>query len=310
MSILVGDAETVLKTLPDASAQTCVTSPPYFGLRDYGVEGQIGTEETPDEYVSRLVDVFAEVRRVLKDDGTLWVNLGDSYAGARGGRQGSTGQFADRAVATARVRNRTRRAENMKPKDLMGIPWMVAFALRDDGWYLRMDVIWHKPNPMPESVQDRPTKAHEYVFLLSKSDRYLYNAEAIAEDATGRKPGNVTHKGVTAYAEGDKLHRTKVGLMNVNAAERRNRRSVWTISTQAFPEAHFATFPEELPGLCILASSSVGDTVIDPFCGSGTTCAVADAHQRRFVGIELNPEYAAMARRRVERDGAPLFSGL
>ncbi len=311
--ILVGDALTVLRTLPDESVQCCVTSPPYWGLRDYGVEGQLGLEKTPGEYVENLVAIFAEVRRVLREDGTCWVNLGDSYMNAKGQAGGVDPKQPARRHG---LRPQDVSIEGLKPKDLVGIPWRVAFALQDDSWYLRSDIIWAKPNPMPESVTDRPTKAHEYVFLLSKSGRYYYDADAIAEDA---KPESAERYG---YAfGGDKAERMTREEANGagsrthpigtrEATGKRNARSVWSITTQPFPEAHFATFPEEIPRRCILAGSRVGDVVLDPFAGSGTTCAVADAHQRAYVGIELNPEYAEMARRRIARDGAPLFTGV
>jgi DNA modification methylase len=282
-TILEGDALAVLQTLTSESVQCCVTSPPFYGLRDYGVEGQVGHEKAPGEYVTRLVAIFAEVRRVLREDGTCWVNMGDSYASEAG--------------------------DGLKAKDLVGMPWTIAFALRDAGWWLRSDIIWHKPRVMPESVTDRPTKAHEYVFLMSKAAIYSYHADAIAEpainagrvvDYTGAQKANTTD---------NDLQRTHIRGRKVTVTDTRNARTVWSISPQSYPEAHFATFPEALAQRCILAGSRVGDVVLDPFAGSGTTCAVADAHQRRFIGIEINPEYAAMARRRVYRDGAPLFSG-
>ena len=301
-----GDALTCLRAMPDQSVQTCVTSPPYWGLRDYGHAGQLGLEATPAEYVERLAAILAEVRRVLRDDGTLWCNLGDSYAGARGGKQGLSGQLADRSASKqgARAMHGTRRGEGFKSKDLVGIPWSVAFALRDAGWFLRSDIIWSKPNPTPESVTDRPTKAHEYIFLLSKSDRYFYDADAIAE--TSLRAGEfVRTNGGSVMGE---FGRTREGLRAHNVKETRNKRTVWTIPSAPFPEAHFAAFPEEIPRLCILAGSRLGDVVLDPFAGSGTTGAIATAIGRSFVGVEINPEYAAMARRRIRRDGAPLFA--
>jgi DNA modification methylase len=309
--IIEGDCRDVLATIDAGSVQTCVTSPPYFGLRDYGHNGQIGLEPTPDEFVAALVDVFREVRRVLKDDGTVWLNLGDSYAGSvqtggdgsastltKGGK--SHAQYIDRAAPRVGT-------GSAKPKDLMGVPWMVAFALRDDGWYLRDEVIWHKPNPMPESVRDRTTKAHERIFLLTKSPRYFYDADAIAEDATNRAPGNVTHKHTEAYEGGDEFSRTKGGLLAVGARETRNKRSVWTIATQPYAGAHFATFPAALVLPCILAGCPEGGTVLDPFNGAGTTGMVALRNNRSYVGIELNPEYAELARNRI-RDDAPLLN--
>lgn len=250
----------------DGCAHTCVTSPPYFGLRDYGHAGQIGLEGNIEDFVNELVGVFREVRRVLRDDGTLWLNLGDSYAGAGlGGGTQNQGIHAYPKGNTVQARTGARRVGNLKPKDLMGVPWRVAFALQSDGWFLRSDVIWHKPNPMPESIKDRPTKAHEYLFLFAKSERYFYDADAI--------------KGQTT----------------------RNKRSVWTVTTKPYKGAHFATYPPELIEPCILAGSPEGGTVLDPFTGSGTTGAVAIKHGRRFIGTELNPEYGELARERMTR---------
>jgi len=331
-----GDAIEKLRELPEASAHCCITSPPYYGLRDYGVEGQIGLEETPEEFLDRLVEVFREVRRVLRDDGTLWVNMGDSYAGSWGaqGRQGKTGELAGRSgnyqrqiAAAAKKSSRTGsipRESGLKPKDLMGIPWMLAFALRADGWYLRQDIIWHKPNPMPESVRDRCTKAHEYVFLLSKSPRYWYDADAIkersSENTHPRLPGNKSHEAASAYEAGDERHRTASGLVayadkmrklaapgsgtknnsSFDAAmaampAERNKRSVWSIVSMPTPEAHFATFPLELPELCMKAGCPEGGTVLDPFAGAGTTGLACLKNGRQFVGIELNGDYVTMA---------------
>lgn len=313
--ILTGDALTVLRTLPDESVQCCVTSPPYWGLRDYGMGEQLGREGKPAEYVARLVEVFAEVRRVLAGDGTLWMNLGDCYAndGKWGGS--SSGKRANGLHGATGI-GRGRRDTGLKAKDLVGIPWAVAFALREDGWYLRADIVWHKPNPMPEPVQDRPTKAHEYLFLLSKSERYFYDAGAIAEPIAPATASDLRRfapkvrdyeAAAVAFGEGTSASRRNAGNA-FGEGDTRNARSVWSIAVSSYDDAHFATFPDEIPRRCILAGSRVGDVVIDPFTGSGTTCAVADAHQRGYIGIELNPEYAAMARRRVERMGAPLFS--
>lgn len=263
----VGDARTVLRALPAASVQTCVTSPPYYGLRDYGVEGQLGHEQTPEEFVSSLVAVFRAVRRVLRDDGTLWINLGDTYA--RAPAKGGSGTGGKNRAAYGDAYTSVRRApipRNVKPKDLIGIPWMVAFALRSDGWYLRQDIIWHKPNQMPEPVKDRCTKAHEYVFLLSKSERYAFDADAVREPTVGNAAGTT-----------------------------RNRRSVWSVNTQPFKGAHFATFPAALVEPCILAGSRVGDTVLDPFSGAATTGVAALRHGRHYVGIELNDAYARLS---------------
>ena len=342
--VLNGDCRDVLATLPDESVNCVVTSPPYFGLRDYGVDGQIGLEPTPAAFVAELVAVFREVRRVLRDDGTLWLNLGDSYAGSwgaqsRGEAPGAASKLSGGQVYAAPKTTHTGRVKHtpgLKPKDLMGVPWRVAFALQDDGWYLRQDIIWAKPNPMPESVQDRCTKSHEYVFLLSKSARYHYDADAIAEPVTastvarlaqdveaqegssrvpgktngtmkavGRAAGNKSHKYVDQYeAEASEQHRTKAGLMKVAdvAYDTRNARSVWNIATQPFSEAHFATFPPELAERCIKAGCPQGGTVLDPFGGAGTTGLVADRLQRNAILIELNPDYAAMAKRRIEGD--------
>ena len=338
--ILPGDVRETLATLPAASVQTCVTSPPYWGLRDYGHDGQLGLEATPAEYVARMVEVFAGVWRVLRDDGTLWLNLGDSYAaqgGAHGGRgdnQAGVGAKVLHAVGAGDKAARTA-PNGLKPKDLVGIPWMVAFALRADGWYLRSDIIWSKPNPMPESVTDRPTKAHEYLFLLSKSARYYYDAAAIREpyaastltqfdrayegeatkdyDGTGaQNPSDVKRRIVDKQRGHGRRHAgfndrwdamEKHGQITGGA----NKRSVWTVSTQPYRGAHFATFPEKLIEPCILAGSRPGDLVLDPFAGSGTTGAVSLRHGRSFVGCELNPAYIDLARTRIG-NVAPMFA--
>ena len=330
--VLIGDNRETLRTLPDASVQCVVTSPPYYGLRDYGNDGQIGLESTPDEYVATLVDVFREVRRVLRDDGTVWLNLGDSYWNNYGGGS-ETMTTGNAAAVKQRGRSNKPKSIEYKIKDLIGIPWMVANALREpiyrcsycgvqkrisqwarwdngsfqicgscgkrclkqpdkvsDGWYLRQDIIWHKPNPMPESVTDRCTKAHEYVFLLSKSAQYFYNAEAVKEAQTytgGR--GCITSKS-RAEAAG----RKDGGRKEWNDDGKRNRRSVWTIATQPYRGAHFATFPPKLIEPCILAGSREGDTVLDPFGGSGTTAGVALEHGRKAILCELSEDYAAL----------------
>jgi DNA modification methylase len=308
--VLHGDCREILRSIPAELVQTCVTSPPYWGLRDYGVAGQIGLEQTPDAYVAEIVDVFREVRRVLRPDGTLWLNLGDCYAGSWGA-QGKTGELAGRSVNSARAMPAAARAgfvAGLKPKDLVGIPWRVAFALQADGWWLRADVIWAKPNPMPESVTDRPTKAHEYVFLLAKSDRYFYDADAIREEATRAASGNVERKIATA----GERQRTNTHLGSsipwTNDGSGRNRRSVWTITAKPFAESHFAVMPPDLAEVCIRAGARAGSLVLDPFAGAGTTGVVATRLGRDFVGIELNPDYAAMARARIVRD-APLLNG-
>lgn len=303
--ILHGDALEVLRTLPDGFVHTCVTSPPYWGLRDYGVEGQIGLEPTPEEYVERLVEVFREVRRVLRDDGTLWLNLGDSYAANVKARDK---QFGNSEFNTNRPSRKLTKlpprsiSGMLKPKDLVGIPWRVAFALQEDGWYLRSDIIWHKPNAMPESVKDRPTKAHEYIFLLAKSEKYYYDYEAILEDfADERKgnPGKYKRRKVVA-------NRNDPGFSMWNEdgrAKGRNKRTVWSVSTKPFRGAHFAVFPPDLIEPCILAGCPEGGIVLDPFFGSGTTGLVALKHNRNFLGIELNADYIELAKQRLETEG-------
>ena len=299
--ILQGDVRETLRTLEAGSVQTCVTSPPYFGLRDYGVSGQIGLEPTPTEYVGQMVSVFREVRRVLREDGTLWLNLGDSYAANRsyqvpstkGGHKHSDSQAAGGKASSV--------PDGLKPKDLIGIPWRVAFALQADGWWLRQDIIWNKPNPMPESVRDRCTKAHEYLFLLSKSERYHFDAEAISEPAvvagtmqTFATPAKTARAMGRAQSGNERPDAPKVEMK-----ETRNRRSVWTVATKPYSGAHFATFPPKLIEPCILAGCPAGGTVLDPFGGSGTTAAVANEHGRNAVLCELNPAYAELARKRL-----------
>lgn len=375
--ILEGDVRDRLRELPTESVHCCVTSPPYWSLRDYGVEGQLGLEETPEEYVEKMVEVFREVWRVLRDDGTCWINMGDSYANdTKWG--GSTGGKHAKALHGAIAIPRSRKNTGLKPKDLVGIPWMLAFALRADGWYLRSDIIWHKPNPMPESVTDRPTKSHEYLFLLTKKAKYYYDADAVREDSIypedNRKArSNGRHK---RYPTEE-----MAGIREGSAVyAKRNLRSVWTIATAPFKEAHFAAFPPKLIEPCIKAGTSAKGvcaacgapwervvkkdfqpqedvseakgvrgaedqkpmdesntwegfprgttntettgwkptckcnaavmpaTVLDPFSGAGTTCLVADRLGRDAIGIELNPEYAAMSRNRIH-DDAPLFAG-
>ncbi len=291
----VGDALDVLAWMPDGIVRTCVTSPPYWGLRDYGVTGQLGLEATPEEYVEKLVAVFRAVRRTLADDGTLWLNLGDCYAREGGtGRPGATARVGNTIAANQR-RNCTP-PPGTKPKDLVGIPWMVAFALRADGWYLRSDIVWHKPNPMPEPVTDRPTRAHEFIFLLSKSPTYFYDHEAVKEKAVARSDAG-NKNGFRRDAQ-----ISKGGPGNENVAkhyETRNRRSVWTVTTKPYRGAHFATFPPDLIEPCILAGSAQGDIVLDPFNGSGTTGMVAVKHGRRYIGAELNPDYIELAHGRI-----------
>ncbi len=295
--IITGNCLDVLPTLPEASVQCCVTSPPYFGLRDYGQPDQIGLEPTPDEFVAAMVAVFREVRRVLRDDGTVWLNIGDSYAGAGYSNHHNTG-------GTQRVdggKQKHMSSSGLKNKDLIGIPWRVAFALQDDGWYLRQEIIWHKPNPMPESVNDRCTKAHESVFLLAKSARYFYDAEAIKEpQLTGKVARLKGTSGQDGYNAASGNHRDKSG--SYGDGEARNRRSVWTVASQPFSGAHFATMPPELAETCIKAGSASGDMVLDPFGGAGTTGLAADRLQRDATLIELSPEYAQIARDRLSED--------
>lgn len=372
--LLVGDALEQLRTLPDESVQTCVTSPPYWGLRDYGgVEGQIGLEPTSAEFIGRLLEVFRAVRRVLRPDGTAWVNLGDTYTYASAGWGGGVGEnstingSAQHASRQAREKLKNR-VIGVKAKDKLGIPWRVAFALQDDGWWLRSDIVWHKPNPMPESVRDRPTVAHEFVFLLSKAEQYFYNTPAArercvvgaahprrsaatieaaqagraarhsdaqrvakqaarafsAKRATGVEKRQTEYSAEEAAARGAKGKSAASGRMGrepgwrqknndrFNAAvtalvEFRNWRDVWTIPTQPSSLEHFAAFPEELARRCIVAGSREGDTVLDPFAGTGTTGIVAIQEGRRFVGIELNPAYAAMAEQRSREVTPSLF---
>ena len=369
LELIHGEALGVLSGMADESVQCCITSPPYWGLRDYGtaewiggdtdcdhrkppngsdptkgstlgggkkttghsqeswgagcnkcgatrVDRQIGLENTPEEYVARLVAVFREVKRVLRDDGTLWLNLGDSYnAGRDGGHAGGTKGASRPEVAPNRSGGN---APGLKPKDLVGIPWRVAFALQADGWYLRSDIIWAKPNPMPESVTDRPTKAHEYVFLLSKSQRYYYDADALREPAEKRdfrrdlKPS--TPEPGQRMSQGSSWSQAPGASGFGHHDNGRNRRTVWTIPTQPFAAAHFAVMPKALVEPCVLAGAPEGGIVLDPFAGSGTVGVVCRKHKRDFIGIELNEEYSRMARGRfgenVTHDDAPLFDGL
>lgn len=298
--IIQGDCLESLKKLPDQHVHCCVTSPPYFGQRDYGVEGQLGLEKTPMEYVEKLVAIFREVRRVLRDDGTLWLNLGDSYAANRSYQVPSTKGGAKHGPAQG-VRGRGSTVpDGLKPKDLIGIPWSVAFALREDGWWLRQDIIWNKPNAMPSSVTDRCTTAHEYIFLLAKSERYYYDHVAVQE------PAVCNHSSGNGFAgrQGGSEHLPMSGGHGTEEEWKpggmRNRRSVWTIPTRPFKGAHFAVFPPNLIEPCILAGCPRDGLVLDPFCGSGTTGVVALKHGRSFTGIELNPEYVKMATERIE----------
>lgn len=303
--ILIGDCRESLRSLPEKSVHTCVTSPPYFGLRDYGHDGQIGLEPTPDEFVAQLVSVFQEVKRVLRDDGTLWLNLGDSYASYRDGkatpdtsRGDSEGTLVPKGSATNRMAS-TFAGTSIKHKDLIGIPWRVAFALQADGWYLRQDIIWHKPNPMPESVTDRCTKAHEYIFLLSKSPKYYFDSEVVKEDAVYKGSQKSQAKGSFNGKRADQ-DESVIAQPFRAVVEKRNRRSVWTVTTKPFKGAHFATYPPDLIAPCILAGCPEGGTVLDPFFGSGTTGLVALQHGRKVIGCELNPDYALLAYERLE----------
>ena len=295
--ILTGDALEQLRHLPPESVHTCVTSPPYYNLRDYGAAGQIGNEASVEEYLQSLVSVFREVRRVLRADGTMWVNMGDSYA-TRSGSQPPT-NTRNSCGHTAKHTPR-----GYKYKDLIGVPWQLAFALRADGWYLRQDIIWNKSNCMPESVRDRCTKSHEYIFLLSKSERYYFDAAAISEPVTSTKGNARTFRGGGAYTGGRahdnsaQVERESHGNRE-NQTGRRNKRDVWTVSTNGFRGAHFAVFPEKLIEPCILAGSPLGGTVLDPFAGSGTTGVVAKRLRRDFIGCEINHDYAQMAADRI-----------
>lgn len=310
-TILVGDAVERLRDLPDGSARACVTSPPYYGLRDYGAPGQIGLEPRPEDYVARLVEVFREVRRVLSDDGTLWLNLGDCYAATGKSGGGSQGERWERSGADfvgPRGGKWRPAPPGLKPKDLVGIPWTVAFALRAEGWYLRSDIIWAKPNPMPESVEDRPTKSHEYLFLLAKSERYYFDSEAVRLPVSrNRKKGG----GPSFPMLGDHVRasgsRGKQARRIYDTAKGANVRSVWTVRTRPFSGAHFATFPPALIERCVLAGCPRGGTVLDPFGGAGTTALVANRLGRDAVLVEINPSYAEIARTRVATD-SPLFS--
>jgi len=276
--------------------QTCVTSPPYYGLRDYGHDGQIGFEETPEQYIEAMVEVFRCVWDVLEDSGTLWLNIGDSYCGT-----GSKGDWVDPKNPNGRNGqsvSKTQKLAGFKSKDLIGIPWMLAFALRADGWYLRQDIIWHKPNPMPESVQDRCTKSHEYIFLLSKSSKYYYDHEAIKEPLKGEPQARDKNaEGYQAdYAHGDRFSK---GERVFGADGMANKRSVWSIATKPYSGAHFAVFPPDLIEPCILAGAPIGGIVLDPFMGSGTTAQVAQTLGRKYLGCELNKEYESLQKKRL-----------
>lgn len=315
--VIQGDCLDVLRALPAESVQCCVTSPPYWGLRDYECKGQLGLEKTPEAYTAKLVEVFREVRRLLTDDGTLWLNLGDCYCTVPHGPLGANSSDPKAPGARERHGSQANRLPqpNLKHKDLVGIPWRVAFALQADGWWLRSDIIWAKPNPMPESVTDRPTRSHGYLFLLTKSARYFYDYKAVKEPAVGKNTHDLTGPGYSAPGQPpqtgnrkalrsatESRHRSSVPGgqdLRANPGPTRNRRSVWTITPEPFKGAHFAVMPKKLVEPCILAGSRSGDTVLDPFTGSGTVGAVAIAQGRGFVGVELNPGYVKMARRRI-----------
>jgi len=327
VTIHLGDCREILKQLPDESVNCCVTSPPYWGLRDYGHDDQIGQEENPETFVEQMADIFREVRRILSNDGTLWLNLGDSYAGSWGnyggqnrgnGTQREINNGSNAPSAQTGYLPPTANVKGLKPKNLIGIPWRVAFALQADGWNLRQDIIWHKPNPMPESVQDRCTKSHEYIFLLSKSKTYYFDHEAIKEPAVCGDNGSQFHTGKTGIHQlnrSQKRPSKKRGEFNGKTeametegrnafkavTDTRNKRSVWSVSTKPYKETHFAVYPPELITPCILAGCPEGGTVLDPFTGSGTTAAVAKQYGRKFIGCELNPDYLEIAKKRFKQ---------
>jgi len=316
ITLLHGDSLEMLKTLPDGIVQTCVTSPPYYGLRNYQMAGQYGMEETPELYIARLVDVFKEVRRVLKDNGTAWLNLGDCYIGGKGasGAIGDElqearfekGKSINRGHQTSGGKGETRITDNRallkigyKPKDLLMIPARVALALQADGWYLRSEIVWHKPNVMPESVKDRPTKSHEMIYLLSKQPRYYYDADAVKEPSVTKREITASDRRKRVLATGGAISGGTGDGTGIH--EKRNLRDVWTVTTSNYKDAHFATFPPKLIEPCILAGSAAGDTVLDPFNGSGTTGEVAIKYGRKYIGIELNADYLAMTERRLAK---------
>ena len=293
-NLLIGDCRNILPSLPDKLVQCVVTSPPYFRLRDYGIEGQIGLEDSVEDYVNSLVNVFREVKRILKDDGTLWLNLGDSYAGsgknrnAKGIDYGIKEEYEDAHHKGRRrgIIKKTPLSGKLKPKDLIGVPWRAAFALQDDGWYLRQDIIWNKPNVMPESVKDRCTKSHEYIFLLSKHKKYYFDYKAIQEKSVSYKDIFKNDSKVSA------IH-SKYNL------RRDDKRDVWTVNTKPYTEAHFAVFPPALIQPCILAGSREGDIILDPFFGSGTVAEVAALFNRNWIGIDINEEYTPLYKKRL-----------
>ena len=324
-TIINGNSLEVLKSLPDNSIDCCVTSPPYYALRDYGCDGQIGLEETPEKYIESLCDVFSEVRRVLTPEGTLWLNIGDSY---NGNKVGNTGVVKNKKVSESNDFHK-KLWSGAKPKDLIGIPWMLAFALRSQGWYLRQDIIWHKPNPMPESVTDRCTKSHEYIFLMSKSQKYYFDYEAIQEPCAdqnrtnyacgnrtnginkdrndndfGERSKNWKPRTKNCQYDGQKPNSFHLSRENGEPDKEyyvRNKRDVWSVNVKPCSEAHFATYPFELIKPCILAGCPENGIVLDPFMGSGTTAIVARSLNRNYLGIELNPEYIKIAHRRLDK---------
>mgnify|MGYP002797358442 CR=1 FL=1 len=306
--IICADAAAGLKTLPSESVRMCVTSPPYYGLRDYGTDGQIGIEQTPQEYIERLVEVFAEVYRVLKPDGTLWVNISDSYAGSGKGpmsiQVAGNGKNKNLYDMKSRIYEVPKKWENIKPKDMIGIPWMLAFALREFGYYLRSDIIWHKLNCLPESVKDRPAKSYEHIFLLSKSPKYYYDYKAIQEPIKAVTAARYTRgrSGKAKYS-GTKMSQgidRKEGAVTDESRQFKRKKDVWEVSTNTFRmNEHFAMYPEKLIEPCILVGSEKGDIVLDPFFGSGTTGAVAKRLGREYIGIELNPKYCEKAAERI-----------
>lgn len=327
VTILQGDWIGRLRELPEKSVQCCVTSPPYWALRDYGVNGQLGLEQTPEEYVAKLVVGFREVHRVLRDDGTLWLNLGDNYSSNAGKRKSEDARGPKQCTNRGSCDLGSRTVHGLRSKNIVGVPWRVAFALQSDGWFLRSDIIWHKANPMPESVTDRPTKAHEYIFLLTKRPKYFYDADAIKEPVSGgahaRKANGKNSRMVLERAAGrehSKLHPSRSNIPGVtpksaapgsgikanesfhaacvDLVKERNKRSVWTVATSPYKGAHFATFPPALIKPCILAGSRIGDTILDPFAGSGTTGKVALDLGRKAILIELNSEYISLIRQR------------
>jgi DNA modification methylase len=304
--IIQGDCREALKQIDADSVHTCVTSPPYFGLRDYGGgEGEIGSEQEVNEYVQALVDVFREVRRCLRPDGTLWLNLGDSYMAQKNVAPPPQSIGGQRDMPTFIPGNR-REQKGLKHKDIIGIPWRVAFALQADGWWLRQDIIWSKPNPMPESVTDRCTKSHEYIFLLSKKSHYYYDHEAIKEplalSSVSRLQQNIDEQVGSARANGGEKTNGNMKAVGDLSSGLKNKRSVWTVNTKGYKGAHFAVYPKNLILPCILAGCPEGGTVLDPFTGSGTTAVVALENKRNFVGTELNPEYIQLAENRIKED--------